>query len=99
MQADKDKFKKFKTLVEEETFEKKLDSAGANPESLDALRLLDKLNPLIQTIGEKIHRSVNERTSSMSNMYALAQNFLAPFIFVTISPKVIENELCWKRSI
>ena len=81
-------------LVNGEDFGKRIHFAALRPDLLESKKLYDKMMPLIRLTGSGIKWSEHERQNAASHLYAMTENLGAPFLFVTFSPKVIENALC-----
>ncbi len=84
----------FLSIVNDEKFEENLQHAILYPESKEAKRLLSRLLPTIKVAGGNIEWGHIERERCLPKIYALTRKFGVPFMFITISPKVIDNELC-----
>ena len=84
----------FVDYVNQEGFSERVIEAELNQDGPEAKEILKKLLPLIQMTGSKLKWGPLERRNSISHLYTMAQHHGAPFLFVTFSPKVIENKLC-----
>ena len=84
----------FTSIVNEPGVLARLERCRADLASPDAKKLLKKIMPLVNITGSKIPWGPLERKTATTHLYSMAQAVGAPFMFVTFSPKVIENELC-----
>ena len=87
---------KFTKLVNDPTFETRLDEAIADPEGKTARALLKPLLKIVKLCGGKVPWSPYERSQSKSHLIAMSHFFGLPSIFATISPNMSDQPLALK---
>ena len=91
--------KKFLELVNAPDFAGRLKYAVLHPKLKSSKKLYRELMPLIKLTGGRVKWTALERQQSVSHLYAMAESLGAPYLFITFSPKVIENELCLRFAV
>ena len=93
------KEKHFINQVNEPNFKKSIDEAVKNPNTADARRLKNILEPLVKITGQTISWSVYEREQTLNKLYALSYFFGIGTHFITLSPSMRNNILALRFSI
>ena len=83
----------FMKTVKEAGFCEKVHAAIKHPHSAEAKRLWGRLSQCIRITGASVPGSPEQRSSALSQMYALTLAFGTPSLFVTLSPDDTNHSL------
>jgi hypothetical protein len=93
LHGDDPRVKSFFKIVNQPGFKERLRHCIEHPKSKEAKKLMNEILP-IKIVGKRMPWSAMERQQTLPELYAMFQRLSVPYMFVTISPKIIENELC-----
>ena len=88
----------FKRIIEEENFDKDLETAMKDHQSLEARSLLLKISNIVKISGKHLDFGPCQRESSLSKLYSYFHFFGYPSCFFTMSPADVDQILTFRFS-